>query len=134
MPAGGSRPATTSRLKELLLPDLASGKSFATVGISHLTTSRQHMKTPVLRAERVDGGFVFDGYSPWVTGAPHAQHVVTGAVMMENGEPTSRASAGRVAHRSAGCDRAAASTVDRRIGERHRRSALRQRVLSKIAG
>jgi alkylation response protein AidB-like acyl-CoA dehydrogenase len=75
-------------LKELLLPDLASGKSFATVGISHLTTSRQHVKTPVLRALRVDGGFVFDGYSPWVTGAPHAKHVVTGAVIMENGEPT----------------------------------------------
>ncbi len=75
-------------LKELLLPDLASGKSFATVGISHLTTSRQHVKTPVLRAERVDGGFVFDGYSPWVTGAPHAAHVVTGATMMENGAAT----------------------------------------------
>jgi alkylation response protein AidB-like acyl-CoA dehydrogenase len=75
-------------LKDLLLPDLATGKSFATVGISHLTTSRQHVKTPVLRAERVEGGFVFDGYSPWVTGGPHAEHVVTGAVMMENGEPT----------------------------------------------
>lgn len=76
------------QLKDLLLPDLATGKGFATVGISHLTTSRQHVKTPVLRAERVDGGFVFDGYSPWVTGAPHAQHVVTGAVMLERGEPT----------------------------------------------
>lgn len=75
-------------LKELLLPDLVTGKSFATVGISHLTTSRQHVQTPALRAERVDGGFVFEGYSPWVTGAPHAEHVVTGAVIMENGEAT----------------------------------------------
>jgi alkylation response protein AidB-like acyl-CoA dehydrogenase len=75
-------------LKESLLTDLATGKSFATVGISHLTTSRQHVKTPVLRAERVDGGFIFDGYSPWVTGAPHAAHVVTGAVMKVRGEPT----------------------------------------------
>jgi alkylation response protein AidB-like acyl-CoA dehydrogenase len=75
-------------LKDLLLPDLAKGMSFATVGISHLTTSRQYLKTPVLRAERVDGGYVLDGYSPWVTGAPHAAHVVTGAVMMEHGEST----------------------------------------------
>lgn len=75
-------------LKELLLPALASGQSFATVGISHLTTSRQHVKTPVLRARRVDGGFVFDGYSPWVTGAPHAEHVVTGAAVMDGNEPT----------------------------------------------
>src|SRR5687767_4285313 len=29
-----------------LLPDLLSGKSFATVGISHLTTSRQHLSEP----------------------------------------------------------------------------------------
>jgi alkylation response protein AidB-like acyl-CoA dehydrogenase len=76
-------------LKNLLLPGLATGERFATVGISHLTTSRQHVKMPVLRAERVDGGFVLDGYSPWVTGAPHAAHVVTGAVMMEHGAPTS---------------------------------------------
>lgn len=75
-------------LKALLLPGLASGKRFATVGISHLTTSRQHVKTPALRATRVDGGFLFDGYSPWVTGSPHAEYVVTGAVLMENGEPT----------------------------------------------
>ncbi|MDZ4656238.1 MAG: acyl-CoA dehydrogenase family protein [Bythopirellula sp.] len=75
-------------LKELLLPDLVTGRSFATVGISHLTTSRQHVKTPVLRADRVEGGFVFEGYSPWVTGAPHAEHVVTGAVLMENGAAT----------------------------------------------
>ena len=84
------RIATCDRqeLKELLLPDLAMGKSFATVGISHLTTSRQYVKTPVMRAERVDGGFVLAGYSPWVTGALHADHVVTGAVVMENGAAT----------------------------------------------
>lgn len=76
------------QLQDALLPDLATGESFATVGISHLTTSRQHVKTPVLRARRVDGGFELDGYSPWVTGAPHAAHVVTGAVVMAHDEPT----------------------------------------------
>jgi alkylation response protein AidB-like acyl-CoA dehydrogenase len=68
--------------KEMLLPDLLSGRSFATVGISHLTTSRQHM-APVLRAEETEGGFVFDGYSPWVTGGEFAQHIVVGATLAD---------------------------------------------------
>jgi alkylation response protein AidB-like acyl-CoA dehydrogenase len=67
--------------KQLLLPDLASGATFATVGISHLTTSRRHLAQPALRARKADGNFVLDGYSPWVTGADHASTVVTGAVL-----------------------------------------------------
>src|SRR5438034_94011 len=59
-----------------LLPDLIAGRSFATVGISHLTTSRQHLARPVLRADERADGFVLDGYSPWVTGAEFAQHIV----------------------------------------------------------
>ena len=67
--------------RERLLPDLISGRTFATVGISHLTTSRQHLARPVLHAmERADG-FVLDGYSPWVTGAELAQHIVLGATL-----------------------------------------------------
>jgi alkylation response protein AidB-like acyl-CoA dehydrogenase len=76
-------------LKSALLPDLVTGERFATVGISHLTTSRQYARTPVLQARRVDGGYRFDGYSPWVTGASHAQHVVTGAVLMDGDQATS---------------------------------------------
>ncbi len=68
-------------LKERLLPDLVSGRSFATVGISHLTTSRRHLARPVLRARPDGDGFVLDGFSPWVTGAPHASIVVTGATL-----------------------------------------------------
>jgi alkylation response protein AidB-like acyl-CoA dehydrogenase len=66
-------------LQERLLPGLVSGETFATVGISHLTTSRRHLARPVLVARQTDGGFVLDGYSPWVTGAAHAGVVVTGA-------------------------------------------------------
>lgn len=66
-----------------LLPDLLSGNTFATVGISHLTTSRQHLGTPVLRAEETADGFILDGYSPWVTGAEHAQTVVVGATLAD---------------------------------------------------
>lgn len=68
-------------LKDRLLPALLRGDTFATVGISHLTTSRRHLKDPVLAAKEVEGGFVLEGYSPWVTGAAHAQTVVTGATL-----------------------------------------------------
>ena len=64
-----------------LLPDLIAGRAFATVGISHLTTSRQHLAAPVLRAELTGDDVVLDGYSPWVTGAQHAQTLVLGATV-----------------------------------------------------
>lgn len=69
------------QLKAQLLPDLISGRTFATVGISHLTTSRRHLARPVLRAEESQAGFVLDGFSPWVTGATQADHIVTGATL-----------------------------------------------------
>lgn len=76
------------QLKESLLPGLVSGEAFATVGISHLTTSRRHLSRPVLRAERGSGGFVLHGFSPWVTGAARAEHVVVGASVMLDNEVT----------------------------------------------
>ena len=69
--------------QELLLPDLVSGQLMATVGISHLTTSRRHLAKPVLRAEAVDGGYRLDGFSPWVTGGAESDYVVVGATMCE---------------------------------------------------
>jgi alkylation response protein AidB-like acyl-CoA dehydrogenase len=74
--AGQSEVARTD-----VLPDLVSGRTFATVGISHLTTSRQHLARPVLGATECNEGFVLKGYSPWVTGAEFAQHVVVGATL-----------------------------------------------------
>ena len=35
----------------------------------------------MLRAEEVDGGFILDGFSPWVTGSAHADYVVIGATL-----------------------------------------------------
>ena len=65
-----------------LIPDLLAGKFFATLGISHLTTSRQHLKKPALRATALgEKGFVLNGYSPWATGAEYADYVVTGATL-----------------------------------------------------
>ena len=72
--------STNEPLKRELLPKLASGSLFATVGISHLTTSRQHISKPVLSAETRDDGFVLNGISPWVTGAMYADIIVVGAI------------------------------------------------------
>lgn len=63
-----------------LLPALASGHRFATVGLAQLTTSRQHVR-PVLLAHLEDGGVRLNGAMPWVTGAPQADHFLTGVVL-----------------------------------------------------
>jgi alkylation response protein AidB-like acyl-CoA dehydrogenase len=70
-------------LKERLLPGLANGNTFATVGISHLTTSRRHLGKPVLTAEAVPGGFRLDGMSPWVTGGAAADVIVMAATLVD---------------------------------------------------
>jgi len=72
----------TSRKAELL-PPLLSGEQFATVGISHLTTSRRHLAKPVLTAAETSDGFQLAGFSPWVTGGAHAQTIVTGATLAD---------------------------------------------------
>jgi alkylation response protein AidB-like acyl-CoA dehydrogenase len=69
-------------LRKELLPGLASGELMASVGISHLTTSRRHLQ-PVLTARETPGGFVLDGYSPWVTGGPHCDWIVLGATLAD---------------------------------------------------
>lgn len=63
-----------------------SGEVFTTVGISHLTTSRQHWKRPALSATELSDGFVLDGISPWVTGVPHASMYVVGATLEDGRE------------------------------------------------
>jgi alkylation response protein AidB-like acyl-CoA dehydrogenase len=66
-------------LRDRLLPGLLTGTASATVGISHLTTSRQHVRKPVLRATKTESGFLINGFSPWVTGACGAANLVMGA-------------------------------------------------------
>jgi alkylation response protein AidB-like acyl-CoA dehydrogenase len=74
--------STNVALRERLLPQLATGELFATVGISHLSTSRQHATRPVLSAlRRPDGSYVLNGYSAWVTGGAFADYIVVGAVL-----------------------------------------------------
>ncbi len=73
------------------LQQLLQGEQFATVGISHLTTSRRHLGTPVLKASPAVGStsgapFVLNGYSPWVTGGAHADVLVVGATLEDGRE------------------------------------------------
>jgi len=74
------RDGNNEELREELLPALARGESFATVGLAQLTTSRQHTR-PALTARAHRDGFLLDGVMPWVTGAAQADHFVTGAVL-----------------------------------------------------
>jgi alkylation response protein AidB-like acyl-CoA dehydrogenase len=62
------------------LPALARDESFATLGLSQLTTSRQH-QAPALRAIQTGEGFHLDGVIPWVTGADQADVVIVGATL-----------------------------------------------------
>ena len=66
-------------LRDTLLPGLLNGQLVSTVGISHLTTSRQHVSRPVMGFEIEGGDFVLNGFCPWVTGANDVSHVVVGA-------------------------------------------------------
>jgi len=70
-------------LKQRFLPDAARGIGYLTIGVSQLTTSRQHC-APALLAEPFEGGFRLDGVIPWVTGASGAQAVVAGAVLQHS--------------------------------------------------
>jgi alkylation response protein AidB-like acyl-CoA dehydrogenase len=74
------RDSGNEALARQLLPALAQGRHFATVGVSQLTTSRQHGK-PAMLARASGQDFVMDGVMPWVTGAARADYFVTGAVL-----------------------------------------------------
>jgi len=98
------------------LKRLISGEAFATVGISHLTTSRQHLVKPILRAERTEDGFYLEGMAPWVTGVPHADVFVVGATMDDGKQilaAVPRSLAGVHPHRGAELMALTASCTDR---------------------
>lgn len=65
-------------LRQRLLPELAEGRMFTTVGISHLTTSRQHLVQPAVRVATDGDELRLSGTVPWVTGAGFADSIVTG--------------------------------------------------------
>ncbi|MEZ6130946.1 MAG: acyl-CoA dehydrogenase family protein [Planctomycetaceae bacterium] len=75
-----------SDAKQTWLPELLAGNIFATVGISHLTTSGQHLKSPRVTAEPVGDGFILNGVVPWATGATMADLLVTGGTLPDGRE------------------------------------------------
>ena len=70
--------AAQSEVRRELLPRLATGEVFSTVGIAQLTTSRQG-GPPALRATPTADGYQLDGVIPWCTGAAKAKFIVVGA-------------------------------------------------------
>lgn len=74
------RDSGNASLAQQLLPALARGEIFATVGLSQLTTSRQHTRPALVASERGDR-LILNGFMPWVTGAARADYFVTGAVL-----------------------------------------------------
>jgi alkylation response protein AidB-like acyl-CoA dehydrogenase len=69
-------------VRQRYLPALARGEILATVGLSQLTTSGQH-RPPSLRVRAGGSVYRLDGDVPWVTGADHADIIVTGGVLDE---------------------------------------------------
>ena len=73
----------TPQILEQYLPPLARGETHITVGLSQLTTSRQH-RTPSLQAATSNGGYVLNGLVPWVTGACQCDHFLIGATLPDS--------------------------------------------------
>lgn len=69
--------------KQTLLPRLLENEIFATVGISHLTTSGQHLRTPRVQVRETDNGYELSGTVPWATGATQADYIVTGGTLAD---------------------------------------------------
>ena len=76
----------TPEIRTTLLPPLARGELFTTVGTSQLTTSRQHLCRPALLAARDGDAWRLDGLCPWVTGADACNTLVTGAATADGGQ------------------------------------------------
>ena len=72
---------TEGELRDTVLPSLLSGQQIASVGISHLTTSRLHLGRPAVAATPESGGYRLNGTIPWVTGAPEVEQIVVGATL-----------------------------------------------------
>jgi alkylation response protein AidB-like acyl-CoA dehydrogenase len=74
----------SASVRQELLEQLALGTIFTTVGLAHLTTSRQHV-SPALVVTEDNAGFILDGVLPWVSAASRADYFVTGAVLAGSG-------------------------------------------------
>jgi alkylation response protein AidB-like acyl-CoA dehydrogenase len=72
--------STTCPHRKQILGQLATNEIWATVGFSHLTTSRQG-GPPAVTARRIEGGYLVNGTIPWSTGGHHSEFIVAGAML-----------------------------------------------------
>jgi alkylation response protein AidB-like acyl-CoA dehydrogenase len=63
------------------LREIGAGRALATVGVSHLTTSRRLGAQALRAVAESSGGYRLDGTIPWVTAAERARVLVIGAVL-----------------------------------------------------
>lgn len=68
----------SEEVQRAVLPPLASGQSLIMVGLSQLTTSRQH-RAPALLAVAEGTGYRLRGEIPWVSGASVTTTILAGA-------------------------------------------------------
>ena len=71
---------TSEAARTQWLPDIAAGRANATVGISHLSTSRQHVRQPPVTVRLEGDAITVSGFVPWSTAADRAAVIVTGGV------------------------------------------------------
>lgn len=70
---------STNPVSQALLSKHSSGDRWISVGISHLTTSRQHVSHPVVAAKAHANGWTIHGTVPWVTAAGECEALVIAA-------------------------------------------------------
>lgn len=71
-------------VSQSLISKHSGGDRWISVGISHLTTSRQHISQPVVTAKAQGAGWSISGTVPWVTAAAECEALVIAACDWEN--------------------------------------------------
>jgi butyryl-CoA dehydrogenase len=69
--------------RQRYLPALAGGEHLMSVGLSQLTTSRQHQAPALVAAEIGRNRYRLDGVIPWVTAADRCDTLVIGATLFD---------------------------------------------------
>ncbi|MCY3005333.1 MAG: acyl-CoA dehydrogenase [Planctomycetota bacterium] len=77
---------STNPIARAFLAEHSSGRHWISVGISHLTTSRQHLGTPAVLARPNASGWTLEGTVPWVTAGSDSRALVVGASDATNPE------------------------------------------------
>lgn len=70
---------STNQLASNLIQKHQEADQWISVGISHLTTSRQHLLKPAVTAKRTETGWRITGVVPWVTAARESKALVIAA-------------------------------------------------------